>query len=1030
MIPLFLTNEWKNMQKLESLVLFLCLVSVNINVVKGSYNGKRTLEDYSEPGPSSQRHRAAESLFSLQIMNSHETIPRFSPLSEQNVRNFLAQNDRKVNVVEDIKPENFFNFLNAYITLHYKMTDRLGLSPLRPLPKRSKYLPLDPSLPSHHPINPLTEYTFILNFISDDHSHPYNKMARNIKKCKDVSEGKPYKFSSTVFNELKTHPCFPHFLFNILLNFDFSYNRNSPCLIQENITFLIQYLMNVAQDNNNFYQIEALKYFLTKNNNTSDIPPSHPHLKLVQVSLSKISDQQKMNLYQSLFEKIKHGRKTEAQKYFDFLKKNYINLYYSDNILNFLKEIAEIPNHPFQIEALFFILDELDIRNKRSHVSVDLRKYNEILETAVHNLDLIDNPKILLLLLQKSVFLEKVYKSIDASIDVISDYFNDVEFYEIMSLLGKHNEELFTIILERLKITDQRSFFDIVNKLIPYDLQELKVILLSTIVRTHHPDRFHAAIALDKMPRSETKANISTAEIKECIKSFALQDGHEFQFDAMTKFLTPNVETVWHDLSHIIQDILKTPSHPHFWKVLEMLISDLKKQSVKTRKTIIEDKEKIIFPVVYELAADPSAFHQFYAMETIFDNWYPKLDDASKSTLRNQIAHYVNNPNRNPNWRRYLIQMLREQNDPLDQELGLSLMMHNFPVAMDAALKHRIDFFNQDTFKQTRKLPLEDLSRLDIDLPQRFSDLMSGIEVYNTSAPNYLHISSIIGEIYPDEENQNSFLALYYSVMGFLKTLVGQPLIVGETAGWQMYDENKLAMINTLKHLVLALENTSDIPTRLHNLGIVLNGLLYCPTGQAEGLNTAVNTLIHGRLQRAEDMAFEEILAKCIHEAVEKIHFEVFGRLAHYGSNVHSLARSRMILRPHIGLSQAVEGFRERISKIEDAEIPGILKEFYEYFTPLFLANYLKTHIETGIDSDLDLAIKQQKDVTPAMIEQHQNANINRPLKISHIANWLRQHGKDEEHYGMNDDVMKPNFDGMTLQHVIQLLKDTGYLRS
>ncbi|MBX9696476.1 MAG: hypothetical protein K2X53_00150, partial [Alphaproteobacteria bacterium] len=335
--------------------------------------------------------------------------------------------------------------------------------------------------------------------------------------------------------------------------------------------------------------------------------------------------------------------------------------------------------------------------------------------------------------------------------------------------------------------------------------------------------------------------------------------------------------------------------------------------------------------------------------------------------------------------RKAIIRCFRESNDPVEQVLGLEWQLRYFPMALSFELQEKINTFDQQKFKATAPKSLESLDHVTMDLPARFETLMNAIETFDETSPNYMHISAITGNETLNVDNTAAIANLKNNTLGFLKALTNQPLAEGEESGWLMHDENKPAFINALKHLILALERTDDPATRFNNLGIILKGLLYCPTGQVEGINSAVNTLIRGQDQLAG--SFEEKVAKIVHDALYTAFLNAFGE----GSGVHQLSRARTVLYPHIGLSQAVEGFVERISRVHDEEIPDILQTFYRFFTPQFLSRYVLNHMETAEDRALILHnIQNWKNVSAKA--QLQRAQQERPLSMMDLYCWLANH--------------------------------------
>lgn len=472
--------------------------------------------------------------------------------------------------------------------------------------------------------------------------------------------------------------------------------------------------------------------------------------------------------------------------------------------------------------------------------------------------------------------------------------------------------------------------------------------------------------------RSKNAEDKSIARI--VLRQIATTDGHPKQWDAVC-VLRSSEDTEDKSVARgVLRQIAETELLPYRWAVIHTL----------WHSADAEDKS-IARVGLRQIATTEVLLYQWFAAETLWNS----RDADDKRVARGACIQIMDLQDIGETKRRQIIRLFRESNDPADQAQGLEWKLKYFPVVFSEALKAQIAEFNQEQFKASSPKSLGDVEGLESqNIPARFNALMSSIETVDEASPNYLHISVITGDENPYANNTDAITNLRKRALGFLKALTNQSLAEGEESGWQIHDENKPAFINALKHLILALERTEDPATRFNNLGIILKGLLYCPTGQVEGINSAVNSLIRGQDQLAE--SFEDKVAKIVHDALHIAFLNAFGE----GSGVHQLSRARTVLYPHIGLTQAVEGFVERISGVHDDEIPDILQTFYRVFTPQFLSQYVLNHMQTAEDRALILHITQnlKDDSTKAKL---QRAQQERPLSMMDLYCWLENHQHD-----------------------------------
>jgi hypothetical protein len=356
-----------------------------------------------------------------------------------------------------------------------------------------------------------------------------------------------------------------------------------------------------------------------------------------------------------------------------------------------------------------------------------------------------------------------------------------------------------------------------------------------------------------------------------------------------------------------------------------------------------EDDDAIARPVLRAAVQNPTHLYRYKAASLLIQGSNP----ADHAIVRGAAESIARNDRLKAAKRQRWINLLRSSNNPEDQRLGLELKRSYFPARISSETDATMKQFNLVKLKEASPPPLADLRDEAMDLVREFTDLFRIMNVTDPRDARYIHVGAI-DETYqnaPDAENSTRMQSIKNRFFGFMKTLVGQPLSGEESGGWQMYDDNKPVMINALKHIVKALKASEDPATMLLNLGVVVKGIMYCPTGQAEGINSVVNTLIHGKNVLSSD--FREQVALQVSNAVNRAFINTFSE----NGEVHQIARARMVLEK-FGVNQALTGFKERISQVDDQDIPEIYNQFFSVFTKDFLKDYLKRNIQSKTDLD------------------------------------------------------------------------------
>jgi hypothetical protein len=195
--------------------------------------------------------------------------------------------------------------------------------------------------------------------------------------------------------------------------------------------------------------------------------------------------------------------------------------------------------------------------------------------------------------------------------------------------------------------------------------------------------------------------------------------------------------------------------------------------------------------------------------------------------------------------------------------------------------------------------------------------------------------------------------------------------------------------------------------------GIVFNAIMHCPTGQAEGIDSAVNFLIR-RQQIASTDALAMIGQKVIASAVQKAFFTTF----HNGGGVHGISRARLVLSKELGLHHAVAGFKEQLSRVSDSEIPQIFDRYYAVFN----LKYLLDEARRNMPNRYEEVVLGNAHVDRAHATAAQMIKTNKPVMLGSIIRYLHDHDVSEE-------AMHDVDTGFGIAEDFQAISDAGLLR-
>jgi hypothetical protein len=170
---------------------------------------------------------------------------------------------------------------------------------------------------------------------------------------------------------------------------------------------------------------------------------------------------------------------------------------------------------------------------------------------------------------------------------------------------------------------------------------------------------------------------------------------------------------------------------------------------------------------------------------------------------------------------------------------------------------------------------------------------------------------------------------------------------------WQMYDDQKPSMRKMMQVILTRLLEINDPMTRVGNTAVLMGGLLHCPTGQKESIDTVVSTIFWDANAAASSLQekVKGIIARFKENALNDILTD-----PNNPQNVHVRSYYKGILGQDLGISSSLTGFRERIGALGDpfAKNPLIpLRMFFDKVKPQTMTQELLKHVENQKDLDI-----------------------------------------------------------------------------
>ncbi|MBS0656576.1 MAG: leucine-rich repeat domain-containing protein, partial [Verrucomicrobia bacterium] len=242
-----------------------------------------------------------------------------------------------------------------------------------------------------------------------------------------------------------------------------------------------------------------------------------------------------------------------------------------------------------------------------------------------------------------------------------------------------------------------------------------------------------------------------------------------------------------------------------------------------------------------------------------------------------------------------------------------------------------------------------------------FAKVVSRLNFDDEAEPGYLSYELLAGDYASEAEDDKRDNAgkiggyIIPRLTGYFKTLYDMPLAAGEQSGWQMNEDKKPALKKSLSFILSSLSQLQDPEQRASLFLLMTEGLLHCPTGQKEGVDTVVLALLEDTTARSTNLedAVKNIIALRKNGAFKNA---VLVKAAENTQNVHLISTYERRLKDELGLSNVLE-YEERMGILGTDPFSGnennVLQVFYELVTPGRMVSWLSEKIQTRKDLEL-----------------------------------------------------------------------------
>lgn len=257
------------------------------------------------------------------------------------------------------------------------------------------------------------------------------------------------------------------------------------------------------------------------------------------------------------------------------------------------------------------------------------------------------------------------------------------------------------------------------------------------------------------------------------------------------------------------------------------------------------------------------------------------------------------------------------------------------------------------------------------ELLSSFRDLLITLNLMDDKSPDYLSFSVLAldleqkiydtyGDVevnsYPNHSRIQKYLIPQFT--GYFKTLYEISINPDESYGWQMEESNRPYLKRALTFILETLNKITDKTQKAILFTQFTYGMLHCPSGQKEGIDTVILSLLEGNLRGVDLKSKIENLI-----AIRKnIDFQkaILSKGGASDQNVHLITTYGERLGEELGLSSTLGNYQETLGIMGIDPFRGceasVLKSYYDWFTPQCLISLIQDKTQS-ID---DLHIKHE----------------------------------------------------------------------
>lgn len=287
-------------------------------------------------------------------------------------------------------------------------------------------------------------------------------------------------------------------------------------------------------------------------------------------------------------------------------------------------------------------------------------------------------------------------------------------------------------------------------------------------------------------------------------------------------------------------------------------------------------------------------------------------------------------------------------------------------------------------------------------LLEEFQKLMLSLNFTDSSSADYLsyeilsqdldqEIRDKHGSDYVDAQTDHEKIMLFIipRFTGYFKTLYELPLDDAETYGWQMEDDHKPELKKILSFILSFLNSLTDTDQKSLLFTQFAYGMLHCPSGQKEGLDAIVFSLLENTLNK---MDFAHRIRSLV--ALKKnmlFRQAVLSKGSTSAQNVHLLTTYGEKLQDELGLASTVAHYHENLGTMGIDPYKGsqahVIKMYYDFVTPQVLIHTVMDKLQTREDREIKdriLGLKEEraKLLTPPLLLTYEKNLSSRQHKL------------------------------------------------